>query len=144
MEETMAEPKTKRTGESVAAFVDRIADPKRRADCLAVLDLMKEVTGAEPEMWGGSMVGFGRYRYRYASGREGEWSLTGFAPRKSDLTIYVMTGFEPFGELMRQLGKYKTGKSCLYVKKLEDVDLAVLKSLLARSVQSLAAKRVEG
>ena len=138
----MAEPKTKETAESVSAFLDKIADKSRREDCLAVVDIMRDVTKEEPKMWGSSIVGFGRYRYKYESGREGEWMITGFSPRKSDLTLYIMPGFEPFADLMKRLGKYKTGKSCLYIKKLADVDVGVLKELVTRSINKMAAKRI--
>ena len=138
----MAEPKTKETAESVSAFLDKIADKSRREDCLAVVDIMRDVTKEEPKMWGSSIVGFGRYRYKYESGREGEWMITGFSPRKSDLTLYIMPGFEPFADLMKRLGKYKTGKSCLYIKKLADVDVGVLRELVTRSVKKMAAKRI--
>lgn len=139
----MAEPKTKETKESVAAFLDKVADKNRREDCLAVIDIMRAVTGEEPKMWGSSIVGFGRYRYKYESGREGEWMITGFSPRKGDLTLYILGGFDSFSDLMIGLGKYKTGKSCLYIKKLEDVDLDVLKKLVAKSVKLMAPKRIQ-
>lgn len=138
----MAELKTKETAESVPAFLDKIADKGRREDCLAVVDIMRDATKEEPRMWGSSIVGFGRYRYKYGSGREGEWMITGFSPRKSDLTLYIMPGFEPFADVMKRLGKYKTGKSCLYIKKLADVDLDVLRELVTSSVNKKAAKRV--
>jgi uncharacterized protein DUF1801 len=136
----MAEPKTKPTKVSVRDFIKTVPDRKRREDSDAVLKLMKEVTGAEPEMWGPSIVGFGRHRYKYDSGREGEWMLTGFSPRKSELTLYIMPGFEPFPDLMKRLGKFKTGKSCLYIKKLEDIDVKVLKELITKSVAKTAGK----
>ena len=138
----MAEPKTKETAESVSAFLDKVADKGRREDCLAVADIMRDVTKEEPRMWGSSIVGFGRYRYKYESGREGEWMITGFSPRKGDLTLYIMGGFDLFADVMKRLGKYKTGKSCLYIKKLADVDLDVLKDLVTRSVKKMAAKRI--
>ncbi len=137
----MAELKTKETTESVAAFLDRVSEKGRRDDCYAVVDIMRDITKEEPKMWGSSIVGFGRYRYKYESGREGEWMITGFSPRKGDLTLYVMPGFEPFADLMKRLGKYKTGKSCLYIKKLDDVDVGILKKLLEKSVKLMAAKR---
>ena len=139
---SVAELKTKQTEQSVSAFLNKIADQSRREDCLAVVDLMRDVTKEEPKMWGSSIVGFGRYRYKYESGREGEWPITGFAPRKGDLTFYITPGFEPFPEVMKRLGKYKTGKSCLYVKKLADIDLKVLKELVTKSVRKMEAKRV--
>jgi hypothetical protein len=136
----VAEPKTKETTESVAAFLDKIVDKTRREDCLAVVDIMRAVTKEEPKMWGSSIVGFGRYRYKYESGREGEWMITGLSPRKGDLTLYLLGGFDKSPDLMKSLGKYKTGKSCLYIKKLADVDLNVLRKLVTKSVKSVAAK----
>jgi hypothetical protein len=137
----MAELKTKPTSESVTEFLSRL-DEDRRKDCMVVVKLMKSATGAKPKMWGSGIVGFGTYRYRYDSGREGEWPVIGFSPRKNDLTLYIMPGFERFDSLMAKLGKYKTGKSCLYVKKLADVDVAVLKELIAESVNAMSDKRI--
>jgi hypothetical protein len=139
---TVAELKTKETTESVSAFLDKIADEGRRADCWTVVDIMQSVTKEGPRMWGGSIVGFGRYRYKYESGREGEWMITGFSPRKGDLTLYIMGGFDKFPDLMKSLGKYKTAKSCLYIKKLADVDVNVLRKLVAKSVKLMAPRRV--
>src|SRR5690606_24444143 len=136
-EESMSEPKTKPTGESVTAFLDRVEDDRKREDAYAVMELMREVTGEEPQMWGDSIVGFGSYRYRYASGREGDWPLTGFSPRKQNLTLYINSGFEEYDGLMQQLGKHKTGKSCLYIKRLSDLDLDVLRQLVRESVQHM-------
>ena len=130
----MAELKTKPSKASVEAFLAKVSDEERRNDCLTVLKLMKRVTKAHPRMWGASIVGFGSYHYRYASGREGDWPLTGFSPRKRDLTLYVMAGFDRYGALMRKLGKHRTGKSCLYIKTLADIDLDVLRQLIERSV----------
>lgn len=135
----MAGLKTRPSGASVEAFVEGIADDTRRGECRAVLDLMRRVTGAEPEMWGASIVGFGSYHYRYASGREGDWFLTGFSPRRRDLTLYIMSGFEGHQDLLLRLGPHKTGKSCLYVKRLSDLDVAVLEELVAASVAHLRA-----
>jgi hypothetical protein len=135
-----ADLKTKSTGENVSKFLDGITDEKRRKDCYAVLKLMREITRAEPEMWGDSIVGFGRYHYIYESGREGEWFLTGFSPRKQNLTLYLMAGFDDYGDLMGKLGKYKTGKSCLYVKQLEDIDQSVLKKLIKKSVDHISKR----
>lgn len=133
----MAELKTKRTQASVSAFLDAVENEQRRADCRTVLNLMRAVTGEEPKMWGPSMVGFGSYHYKYASGREGDWFVTGFSPRKQDLTLYIMAGFDRYDELMAKLGKYKTGKSCLYLKRLSDVDLGVLRELVTASVEAM-------
>jgi hypothetical protein len=139
----MAELKTQPTDASVDEFLSRAAGGARRKDCDTLVAMMRAATGVEPRMWGTSMVGFGRYRYRYQSGREGEWPLIGFSPRKNDLTLYIMAGFERFDELMRRLGRYRTGMSCLYLKKLADVDLAVLQELIGASVAHMAEQRVE-
>ncbi|MEP6920442.1 MAG: DUF1801 domain-containing protein [bacterium] len=136
----VAEAKTKRTENSVADFISRVTDEQRRKDCLAVVKIMKEATGKEPKMWGRSIVGFGSYTYRYQSGREGEWPIIGFSPRKSDLTLYIMPGVETFAPLLAKLGKHKTGKSCLYIKKLDDVDLTVLKKMIGQSVKKMSGK----
>ncbi|WP_405219901.1 DUF1801 domain-containing protein [Lentisalinibacter sediminis] len=130
----MAELKTRKNQASVQAFLDSVENDKRRDDARVVLQLMQEVTDETPIMWGTSIIGFGSYHYRYESGREGDWMLTGFSPRKQALTLYIMDGFRGHGELMDKLGKYKTGKSCLYVKKLEDIDMDVLRQLVAESV----------
>ena len=134
----LAELKTTQTNASVEAFLGAIADDTRRQDCRTVLKIMKQATKAEPKMWGASMVGFGSYHYKYASGREGDWFLTGFSPRKTDLTLYIMTGFTRYDALMGKLGKYKTGKSCLYIKRLADIDLSVLEELIQESVKHVA------
>jgi len=131
---TMAELKTKPTAASVEEFISNINDDSRRHDCQVILQLMQEVTGMQPKLWGNSIVGFGSYHYRYASGREGDWFLAGFSPRKHDLTIYIMSGFERYNELLSGLGRFKTGKSCLYIKRLEDIDLDLLKQLITASV----------
>jgi hypothetical protein len=136
----MADLKTKRNDQSVGEFINGIADVKRRQDCQVLTDLMGAITGAEPAMWGSTIVGFGNHHYRYESGREGDWFLTGFSPRKQYLALYLMSGFAGQDKLMRQLGKYKTGKSCLYVNKLEDVDFHKLKELITRSVRRLKDK----
>jgi len=136
----MAELKTKPNALSVEAFLNGVEDEKKRQDCFTLLELMKRITKAEPKMWGGSIVGFGSYHYKYDSGREGDWFLTGFSPRKQNLTIYIMPGFARYGALMAQLGKHKTGKSCLYIKKLADVDFQTLEALVAQSVEHLVKK----
>jgi hypothetical protein len=127
----MAELKTKQNKASVEAFIKAIPDEKRRRDCLVILELFKKATKEEPSMWGDSIVGFGNYHYKYASGREGDWFLSGFSPRKQNMTLYSMMGFEKNADLMQKLGKYKTGKGCLYINKLEDIDLEILKKLIA-------------
>jgi hypothetical protein len=136
----MAELKTKKTEVRVEDFVQGIADETRRKDCQTLVELMRQATGAEPKMWGPSMVGFGSYHYKYASGREGDWFLTGFSPRKQDLTLYIVDGFPQHADLMAKLGKHKTGKSCLYVKKLADLDLTVLAELVRVAAESLSAR----
>lgn len=136
----MAELKTKKTDASVAAFLDSIEYVKKRLDCYAIVNLMKSVTGYEPKMWGESIVGFGSYHYKYASGHEGDSALVGFAPRKNNITIYIMPGFERYPELMSKLGKFKTGKSCLYIKSMNDVDPLVLRELVKESVQWMQAQ----
>lgn len=110
------------------------------ADCAKLVEIMGRATGAEPRMWGPSIVGFGSYHYKYDSGREGDWFLTGFSPRKQALTLYIMAGFERYDDLMRRLGRHSTGKSCLYVRRLDDVDLDVLTELVQASVDHVAAK----
>lgn len=132
------ELKTKPTTASVSAFLGAIEDPERRADCKALARLMRRATGKTPKMWGPSIVGYGSFHYRYASGREGDWMLTGFAPRKRDLTVYVMSGFPRHAALMKKLGTFKTGKSCLYLKRLADVDQGVLEELVRASAEHVA------
>ncbi len=139
----MAEAKTQPTQASVAAFLAAIPDAERRKDCRLVAKLMQEATGAKPVLWGTSIVGFGTYRYKYASGREGDWPVTAFSPRKNDLTLYIMPGFEDDAGLLARLGKHKTGKSCLYLKRLSDVDLAVLQVIIEKSVAAMAKQRVD-
>ena len=136
----MSELKTRPTALSVDAFIDAVDDEHKRTDCRVVAELMAEITGAEGVMWGSSIVGFGNYHYRYASGREGDFFEAGFSPRKRALTIYVMAGFAEYDDLLARLGKHTTGKSCLYVKRLADVDLDVLRELLTRSVAFIRAK----
>jgi hypothetical protein len=131
----MAELKTRVNDASVADFLNGVGDDQKRADCFELVDLMKDVTGEEPKMWGPSIVGFGSYHYRYDSGREGDWMQVGFSPRKQALTLYIMSGFSRYEELLKRLGKHKTGKACLYVKRLSDVDRDVLRDLIAQSVE---------
>ena len=114
---------------------------KKRSDSLKILELMKNITKEEPVMWGPSIVGFGTYHYKYESGREGDWFLTGFSPRKQNLTLYIMSGFKRYDELMKKLGKCKTGSSCLYVNKLENVDMKVLNELITESVKYMKNKK---
>ena len=135
----MAELKTKPNDQSVEGFLNQVPDEKKRQDSFAILELMKQVTGNEPIMWGDSIVGFGTYKYKYASGREGEWPVTGFSPRKQNLTLYITSGFDEYDDLLIKLGKHSTGKSCLYIKKLEDVDQEVLRELISKSVEHMVA-----
>jgi hypothetical protein len=130
-----AKNKTTKNDASVAAFLNGIEDEKRRKDTKAVKAMMQRVTGKKPKMWGTSIIGFDDYHYKYASGREGDHLITGVSPRKQALTVYIMPGFRKYGALMKRLGKFKTGSSCLYIKKLEDVDMDVLEELVSRSVE---------
>ena len=134
----MAELKTKQNETSIADFLNNIPDEQKRQDCLALQELMQQVTGAEPKMWGDSIVGFGTYHYKYASGRQGEWFLMGFSPRKQNLTLYILAGFDQYDELLERLGKHKTGKSCLYIKQLADIDIVTLRELVQQSVNHMS------
>ena len=136
----MADMKTKPTNASVDAYIDAVEDPQKREDCRAIAAMMADTTGAEARMWGSSIVGFGAYHYRYASGREGDFMEAGFAARKRTLTLYIMAGFSEYGELLGQLGKHTTGKSCLYIKRLADVDQDVLREMVERSVAWIRAR----
>lgn len=133
----MAENKTKPTKARVGDFLDKIDNATRRADARKIASMMRRATGKRATMWGPSIVGYGRYHYKYGSGREGDWMLTGFSPRKQNLVVYIMPGFSKFDALMKKLGKYKTGRSCLYINKLEDVDEKVLEKLIADSVKTM-------
>jgi len=133
----MAELKTRPTAASVRAFIDAIDDRRRKADAKKVGAMMRKATGKRAVMWGPSIVGYGKYRYTNTAGKNFEWMLTGFSPRKRALTVYIMPGFSHFGPLMENLGKYTTGKSCLYIKRLDDVDEDVLATLIDRSVQHM-------
>jgi len=133
----MAENKTIPTAKSVPEFLNHIADPRRRDDCLAVSEMMERLSGSQPKMWGDSIVGFGDYRYKYASGREGDWFLVGFSPRKQNLTMYIMGYLEFYSDILEGLGKFKHGKGCLYIKQLEDINLDVLETLITTSIKRL-------
>jgi len=133
----MAEPKTRGNDADVNAFLDAVEDRQKLDDSLELVKLMSAATGSQARMWGSSIVGFGTYHYKYASGREGDWPITGFSPRKQNLSIYIMPGFSRYETLMARLGNHKTGKSCLYVKKLDDIDLDVLKELVGNSVADM-------
>ena len=134
----MAENKTKPTKLNVTAFIDALTDPARRADAKALLKLMQSAAGEKPKMWGPSIIGFGSYHYKYESGREGDMPLIAFSPRKAATVLYGMTGFSEVATLLAKLGKHSTGKGCLYIKKLADVDQHVLEAMMAKS---LATKR---
>ena len=135
----MAELKTKVNNASVDKFLKGVKDEQTRDDCYKILEVMQKATKSEPKMWGTSIVGFGDYHYKYASGREGDWFLVGFSPRKQNLTLYLMGGLQDNADLLTKLGKYSTGKGCLYIKKLADIDTKVLKELVSRSVKKMKA-----
>ena len=136
----MAELKTKPTGASVKAFIDSIDDGEKRADARKIASMMRRATGARAKLWGASIVGYGSYKYTNSKGEDFEWMLTGYSPRKQALSIYIMPGFATFERLMSKLGKYKTGKSCLYINKLDDVDTEVLKHLIRAGLDDLASR----
>jgi hypothetical protein len=136
----MAELKTKPTKASVKAFIDSIEDGQKRADARKIASMMRRATGARAKLWGASIVGYGSYKYTNSKGEDFEWMLTGYSPRKQALSIYIMPGFAHFERLMSKLGKYKTGKSCLYIRRLSDVDENVLEQLIGRSVQHMRKK----
>jgi hypothetical protein len=136
----MADLKTYQTNADVSAFLDRVPDARRREDARTMAALMQRLTGAEPRMWGSSIVGFGTYTYFYESGRSGDWPLVGFAPRAKELVLYIMSGFDEHAELMRGLGRYKTGKSCLYVRTLDDIQLPVLTRLIEMSIARMVQR----
>jgi hypothetical protein len=131
----MATLKAQPTSQSVSDFLSTVEDKKMRAECRVVANMMRGATGKRARMWGTSIVGFGSYDYKYASGREGSWPIVGFSPRSKNLSIYIMPGFSKFDKLMGQLGNYKTGRSCLYIKTLDDVDQKKLKALIDSSVK---------
>ena len=135
----MAELKTKPTKASVTQFLNKIPDAQRREDCFAIAKMMEEITGCKPQMWGPSIVGFGTYTYKYASGHGGDWPMAAFSPRKQDLTIYMMVGFERYKELLEQLGKHRKSKACLYIKRLSDIHVPTLKKLIKASQKDLKA-----
>src|SRR5215210_3347944 len=125
----MAEQKTKPTEQSVQEFIDKIPDEQARDDCYALIKLMKRVTGSAPKMWGSSIIGFGKYHYKYESGHEGDSCLTGFSPRKQNISLYIMPGYTEHTYLLKKLGKHKAAKGCLYIKKMEDIDPVVLEKI---------------
>ena len=133
----MAELKTKLNDASVDDFLNAIKDEQVRKDCRAIADMMQKATKAKPQMWGSPFVGFGTRRYKYASGREIDWMLIAFSPRKQNITLYISSGFEGYDELMAQLGKHSCGKGCLYIKRLSDVHLPTLNKLINASVKHM-------
>lgn len=136
----MAEIKTRPTAKSVDKFLQAIENETRRKDCMVVAKLMEEVTGVKPKMWGPSIVGFGSYHYKYPSGQEADWPIAAFSPRKQNLTIYIMPGFDRYEGLMKKLGKFSTAKSCLYIKRLDDIHLPTLKKLVSESSKYMKKK----
>lgn len=136
----MTEAKTKPTKQSVAAFLGKIKDERQRADAEALVEMMREITKVEPVMWGTSIIGFGSYRYEYASGRAGDWPIAALSPRAQTLVVYIMPGFEEFEDLLAKLGKHKTGSSCLYLKRLADVHIPTLKKIVTKSVAMMKKK----
>lgn len=130
-----AELKTKVNDANVTDFLNSIEDEQKRKDSLEIARIMEQITKEKPKMWGSSIVGYGSYHYKGASGREGDWMLIGFSPRKQNITLYIMPGFERYPGLMKKLGKHSTGKSCLYIKRLSDVDVEVLKELMTESLK---------
>lgn len=133
----MAENKTTQTAQSVKDFLAGVEPERRRKDAERLLQIFEEVTGFEGKMWGPSIVGFGRYHYKYDSGREGDSLATGFSPRKANLSVYILPGYTDFGAILDRLGKHKIGKSCLYLNKLDDVDESVLKELISAGLEDL-------
>ncbi len=134
----MAANKTTLNDGDVTAFLNTVEKHEKREDCFAILAMMEELVGAPAKMWGTSIIGFGSYDYKYASGRAGTWFQCGFSPRKANITLYIMAGFDEYEDLMSKLGKFKTGKSCLYIKKLTDVDETVLRELIKKSAAHVA------
>jgi hypothetical protein len=133
----MPEQKTSPNQQSVATFLDGVPDEQKRRDCYTIVEIMHRVTGEEPTMWGPSMVGFGSYHYIYPSGHSGDSFISGFSPRKQNLTLYIQGGFDQYDDLLSRLGKHSTGKACLYVKRLGDIDMTVLEELITRSVEHM-------
>jgi predicted transcriptional regulator len=134
----MSDLKTKKNDKDILEFLNSVENPKKRADSLALFELFKEVTDEEPSMWGDNIVGFGEYHYKYDSKREGDWMLSAFSPRKAYISVYIMPGFKNYGSILDRLGKHKTSKgSCLYINKLADVDIEVLKELITTSIKDM-------
>ena len=140
METDMSENKTKPNDADVLAFLNAVEPERRRVDALRLNEIFREVTGFEPVMWGASIVGYGSYHYVYKSGREGDFLATGFSPRKTSLTIYIMPGYADFGDILKRLGKHRTGRSCLYINRLDAVDEDVLRELIAAGLRDLGTR----
>ena len=136
----MSDVKTKSTDADVKAFIDGVIHDQRRRDTEKLVAMMARVTGHPAKMWGSAIIGFDSYTYTYESGKTGDWMITGMSPRKTSLSVYIMPGFDKYGEILERLGKHKTGKSCLYINKLDDVDLGVLEELIGKSVDDMRAK----
>ncbi|EQA34792.1 PF08818 domain protein [Leptospira inadai serovar Lyme str. 10] len=136
----MAESKTKPGNESVSDFLKNVGDESVRTSCKKIYEIMKRVSKEKPVLWGGTMIGFGKYHYVYESGRQGDMFLVGFSPRKSNITIYIMPGFKEYEDLLGKLGKYKTGKGCLYLRTIRDVNVPVLEELIKKSFQQMRKK----
>ncbi len=135
----MSDLKTQQNEDDIFQFLESVTNQQRKEDSFKMLSLMTKIVGEEPKMWGASIIGYGSYHYKYESGREGDWFLTGFSPRKQSLTLYIMAGFDEYDDLMSKLGKHKTGKSCLYINKVADVDIDVLEELITKSVAHMIA-----
>ena len=138
----MAENKTKPTKDSVTAFLNKVQDKQLRDDCFKILDMMQTISNCEPVMWGSAIIGFGTYHYVYESGREGDMVVLGFSPRKQNISIYLMGGLKTVEDELTRLGKYKTGKGCLYIKSLSDVNAVVLKKVFAKAFKEAQRKNV--
>lgn len=137
----MAEVKTVENNDSVEGFLNNLTDLKRRSDCLIILKLMQQITNKEPKMWGSSIVGFGNYHYKYESGHEGDCFIVGFSPRKQNLSLYLTCELDEHADLLSELGKHKTGKACLYINKLEDINIKILEKLITKSVEKLSTNK---
>jgi Domain of unknown function (DU1801) len=133
--------KTQPTAADVSAFIERVEHPERRADAQVLVELMARVSGAPATLWGSSIIGFGSYHYRYDSGREGDMCVVGFSPRKAETVVYIVAGFAEYQELLARLGKHRTGQSCLYIKRLADIDMTVLEEIVTRGVAAMAPRR---
>ena len=133
----MSELKTKQNEKSVDEFIKKIEDPEKQKASRQILEILNEISKKKAKMWGDSIIGFGKYHYKYASGREGDWMRIGFSPRKQYLTLYIIDGFDKHNKLLEKLGKFKTGKSCLYIKKLQDININILKELMKNSLLNM-------